>query len=151
MRRITLVLLAMAIAVVLASGVALAVTKVGTNCDDVLRGTDEPDRIKGRAGEDIILGLGDSDILGDGKGEDVIYGGAGKDRTNGNEGPDTVYGDGGRNKLDGGAGDNTLYGGPGNDELWTPWFGGLVRWHRGRYLLPAVHRGSRRRSVGQRS
>jgi hypothetical protein len=48
MRRVALVLVAMALALLLASGVALAVNKVGTNGPDTLRGTNGDDRFSYR-------------------------------------------------------------------------------------------------------
>jgi hypothetical protein len=49
MRRVVLVLAAMALAMLLASGVAWAVTKIGTNGPDTLRGTTKSDNLVGRA------------------------------------------------------------------------------------------------------
>ena len=49
MRRTVLLLAVVAACLVMASGVALAVSKVGTNGNDVLKGTD---------GKDNLLGLG---------------------------------------------------------------------------------------------
>jgi len=61
----TILLLALAsIAVLLASGVALAAT---------LRGTNGNDNITGTRKSDIVHGLGGNDILGGGKGSDVIF------------------------------------------------------------------------------
>ena len=54
MRRMVLLLTVMAAALVLASGVALAVNKVGTSGPDTLRGTN---------GNDNLLGLGANDVL----------------------------------------------------------------------------------------
>ena len=47
MRRLVLLLTAMALTLVPASGVALAVNKVGTNGPDTLRGTNGADNLKG--------------------------------------------------------------------------------------------------------
>ncbi len=58
MKRVMLMLAAMALALLLASGMAWAVTKVGTNGDDVLRGTNGPDTLLGKGGNDTILGRG---------------------------------------------------------------------------------------------
>ena len=68
MRRVVLVLAVMALALLLASGVAPAVTMVGTPREDTLRGTDGPDQIDGRTGDDDIFSLGGSDTLYGGKG-----------------------------------------------------------------------------------
>ncbi len=45
MRRVVLVLAAMALALLLASGVAWAVNKIGTNGPDTLRGTNKADNL----------------------------------------------------------------------------------------------------------
>ena len=75
MRRVVLVLAAMALALLLASGVALAVTKVGTPRDDTISGTNGPDQIDGRAGDDDIFSRGGRDTLYGGKGDDRLVGG----------------------------------------------------------------------------
>ena len=71
MRRTLLSLTTMVVALLLASGVALAVNKVGTNGPDTLRGTN---------GDDNLLGKGGSnDELFSLNGRDNLLGGAGKD------------------------------------------------------------------------
>jgi Ca2+-binding RTX toxin-like protein len=62
-RRVVLVLAAMALALVLASGVAFAMNKVGTNGPDTLRGTGRADNLSGRGGNDDLFGKGGSDNL----------------------------------------------------------------------------------------
>jgi Ca2+-binding RTX toxin-like protein len=69
MRRLVLLLTAMALTLVLASGVALAVNKVGTNGPDTLRGTNGADNLLGRGGNDVLLALA---------GRDNVLGGTGK-------------------------------------------------------------------------
>jgi Ca2+-binding RTX toxin-like protein len=95
MRRVGMLLAAMALALLLASGVAWAVNEVGTNGPNTLRGTDRADNLSGRGGNDVLFGLGGSDNL---------LGGAGKD---------SVLGGGERI----GGGDKNLAGGPGNDAV----------------------------------
>jgi Ca2+-binding RTX toxin-like protein len=63
MRRVVLMLGAMALALLLASGVALAVNKVGTNGPDTLRGTNKADNLLGKGGNDRLLSLGGRDNL----------------------------------------------------------------------------------------
>lgn len=63
MRRVVLVLAAMALALLLASGVALAVTKIGTDGPDTLRGTNGDDNLSGRSGNDVLYALGGRDYL----------------------------------------------------------------------------------------
>jgi Ca2+-binding RTX toxin-like protein len=50
-------------ALLLASGVALAVNKIGTNGPDTLRGTNAADNLDGRGGNDVLYGLGGRDNL----------------------------------------------------------------------------------------
>ena len=61
MRRGFLLLTTMALALVLASGVALAVTKIGTDGPDTLRGTNGADNLLGNGGNDDLFGLGGRD------------------------------------------------------------------------------------------
>ena len=63
MRRVVLVLAAMALALLLASGVALAVNEVGTDRPDTLRGTNGADNLSGEGGNDILLALSGKDHL----------------------------------------------------------------------------------------
>jgi hypothetical protein len=71
MRRTILLLATMALTLLVASGVALAVTKIGTNAPDTLRGTN---------GDDNLLGKGGNDkLFGGGGGRDKLVGGPGKD------------------------------------------------------------------------
>jgi Ca2+-binding RTX toxin-like protein len=70
MRRVVCVLAAMALALLLASGVALALTKIGTNGPDTLRGTNGNDNLLGKGGNDRLFAL---------NGRDTLLGGPGKD------------------------------------------------------------------------
>jgi Ca2+-binding RTX toxin-like protein len=71
-RRVVLVLAAMALALLLASGVALAVNEVGTDGPDTLRGTNRADNLSGKGGNDVLFGLGGSDnVLGE-EGKDYV-------------------------------------------------------------------------------
>jgi hypothetical protein len=94
MRRVILLLAAMAATLIVASGVALAVNKIGTDGPDTLRGTNWDDNLLGKGGNDILFGLGGRDNLLGGPGKDIVLGG--------NE----------RRPL---GGDKNLAGGPGND------------------------------------
>ena len=55
MRRVVLTLAAMALALLLASGVAWAVNKVGTDGPDTLRGTHGDDNLLGKGGSDELF------------------------------------------------------------------------------------------------
>lgn len=101
-RRAILLILTMAATVVLASGVALAVTKQcqgglsficsGTKKGDTLLGTNDFDYILGKGGNDTLKGFGSSDELYGGKGNDQIFGGAANDTLHGGLGRDSLFG-----------------------------------------------------------
>jgi Ca2+-binding RTX toxin-like protein len=137
MRRVVLVLAAMALALLLASGVALAVTKIGTSGPDTLRGTNGNDNLIGRGGNDELYPLdGRDNVLGGagkdclvcatrqhrfftgdknldgGPGNDFLWSGKGTDNVVGGEGNDLLSDDGGREFSK-----DILSGGPGNDVI----------------------------------
>jgi hypothetical protein len=57
MRRTILLMATMALTLMVASGVALAITKIGTDGHDTLLGTKGPDVLSGRGGTDSVDGL----------------------------------------------------------------------------------------------
>src|SRR5215204_4989487 len=84
MKRAILLLAAMAVALGLASGMALAATIVGTSKDEVLVGTAQADTIRAKGSADVVRGRGGPDQLYGNTGRDKIYGGFGKgDRLHG--------------------------------------------------------------------
>ena len=98
----------------------------GTDDDDVILGTDLPERIDGFRGNDIICGLGGDDLITGGDGDDTIdggddndriYGGRGNDLIRGGDGDDLLAGQDDDDTLGGDAGDDQLYGGNGDDDL----------------------------------
>jgi hypothetical protein len=121
MRRTTLLITAMAVAILVAGGVALAKNIscarqdgrvcVGTNKADVITGTNKSERISARGGNDQVMARGGRDrIFGQDGGDDPLDGGAGNDKIN--AGPNPV------NVLDaavGGTGDDELVESPGPD------------------------------------
>jgi Ca2+-binding RTX toxin-like protein len=113
-RRVVLVLAATASTLLLASGVALAFNKVGTNGPDTLRGTNRADNLLGKGANDVLYALGGRDNLLGGSGKDYVLGGneriplGGDKNLAGGPGNDGVYG---------GIGSDTVVGGPGNDDL----------------------------------
>ncbi len=94
---------------------------VGTNGDDsgtsALTGTDDKDKILGKAGDDEIHGLGGNDRLFGGTGDDSIFGGLGNDKIFGGTGDDFIEGNEGDDKIKGGAGDDVIDGGSGDDRI----------------------------------
>ena len=73
----------------------LDATHVGTNDNDIIRGS---------SGNDVIVALGGNDIVYGMSGNDVICGGDGNDRLYGNSGNDILIGEGNLDILDGGHG-----------------------------------------------
>jgi Ca2+-binding RTX toxin-like protein len=105
MRRVALVVAAMALALLLASGVAWAVNKVGTNGPDTLRGTNGADTLVGLGGNDILLALAGQDNLLGGPGRDIVNGGS------------LAEPFGGTKNLAGGEGNDAVQGGLGSDYM----------------------------------
>jgi Ca2+-binding RTX toxin-like protein len=119
-RQAILLLVAMGAALIVGSGVALALTEIncitnpclGTPDSDNIQGTNDPEEIRALAGDDFVFPQ---------FGNDVVYGDEGSDIVSDNWGNDTIYGgpDGDGNaeggRLDGGEDSDTVYGGGGND------------------------------------
>ena len=114
---------AMAAMLVVASGLALAVNKIGTDGPDTLRGTNGPDNLFGNGGNDDLFGLGGSDKLLGGEGKDWVLGGderrpfGGDKNLAGGPGNDGVYGGIGSDKVVGGSGNDFLGGDHGSDSV----------------------------------
>ena len=102
MRRVVLMLAAMALMVSLFAAVAYAANSVGTDQGQILLESDRNDTIIGRAGGDIIDA---SNFKND------------ADVARGNEGADTIYVDDGDNRdtAIGGKGFDRCFGDPGDD------------------------------------
>jgi Ca2+-binding RTX toxin-like protein len=105
MRRTILLLATMALTLLVASGVALAVNKIGTNGPDTLRGTNGADTLVGLGGNDELYALSGRDTLLGGLGKDVVLGG--------NE--NRAFG--GDKKLAAGSGNDVVAGGNGSDNV----------------------------------
>ena len=60
------------LALVLASGAALAATEMGTRGDDLLVGTERDDLLVGKAGDDHLKALEGNDTLRGGNGKDTL-------------------------------------------------------------------------------
>src|SRR5215208_4830362 len=108
MRRTILLVATMALTLLVASGVALAVNKIGTNGPDTLRGTN---------GADNLIGLGGKDTLIGGPGKDVVLGGN-KDRPFG--GDKHLVGGPGNDWINGGKGSDNIVSNAGNDFVSNP-------------------------------
>jgi len=109
MRRVMLLAAAMAFALAMVSGAALADNIEGDGGNDRLVGTNGKDTISGAGGNDDIFGKGGSDRLFGDSGNDDVYGGGGRyDRLQGGLGRDELFGQEGfdiANALDGQAND----------------------------------------------
>lgn len=128
MKRIVLLIASMALTLLLASGVALAISEIrcrggecnGTPNNDKMIGSLRRDIMYGFKGDDRLFGRGARDDLYGFDGRDNIYGQAGNDKVSGSNGGDSLYGGTGPDFLNGGNNADDLDGGPGNDEV----FGG---------------------------
>src|SRR5215217_4781327 len=113
MRRTILLLATMALTLLVASGVALAVTKIGTQGRDFLKGTDGADHLVGNGGNDRIFSLAGKDTLIGGPDKDWVWGGGirSSHRTVGVD----YTSSGGEKKMVGGTGNDVVWGGKGSD------------------------------------
>jgi Ca2+-binding RTX toxin-like protein len=140
-RRAILLVAMMAVSLLLASGVALAITKIGTDGPDTLRGTNGDDTLVGKGANDVLFALGGKDNLlgGEGKdwvaggderipfggdknllggpGNDGVQGGIGSDNALGGSGNDFVHGDNGPDSVIGGEGRDFVDGARGADRM----------------------------------
>jgi Ca2+-binding RTX toxin-like protein len=116
-RRLILLMTAMAAAVLVVSGVAYALS---VQCDGVgdqdpvpgeCAGTDQNDVITGTDQRDIILALGGLDVVNARSGDDDVDGGRGRDDISGGLGGD---------ELNGGGGPDDIQGGPGTTDASPP-------------------------------
>ena len=131
MRKTVLLVTAMALALSLAAGVALAQSPgfgdqgpgVSKTCKMVCDGTTYPDTLKGTAAPNHIQGLGGNekptfgDYIPAGGGNDIVYGNAGGDRIEGGTGVDSIFGGAGQDVLVGGKGEDRVDGGKGGDSI----------------------------------
>jgi Ca2+-binding RTX toxin-like protein len=115
MRRLLLLLTVVAVTLVVASGVALAVNKVGTDGPDpLLRGTNGADNLLGRGGDDNLFSLDGRDNLLGGPGKDNVWGG---DTDHVNKNYDYVRSGKGDKNLLGGSDNDTVLGGEGSENV----------------------------------
>jgi Ca2+-binding RTX toxin-like protein len=112
MRRAILLVAMMALTLLVASGVAMAVNKIGTDGADTLRGTNGDDNLLGKGGNDRLFSLAGDDTLLGGTGKDLVFGG----RVVGSCCDDDDYAGGDKN-LSGGPGNDGVEGGKGSDNI----------------------------------
>jgi Ca2+-binding RTX toxin-like protein len=105
MRRTILLLATMALTLLVASGVALAVTRIGTDGPDTLRGTNGADNLVGLGSNDKLYALAGKDNLLGGPGKDLVFGGTERRPL------------GGDKTLAGGLGNDVVFGGRGSDNI----------------------------------
>jgi Ca2+-binding RTX toxin-like protein len=121
---------AMALALSVAAGVALAQTfgdqggqGVTKTCRTNCSGTQYPDTLKGTNIDNTIKGLGTQesrtwgDLIQGHGGEDTLDGDQGGDRVEGGNGADTVNGDAGNDAVIGGTGKDHINTGSGSDSI----------------------------------
>jgi len=94
-----------------------AVSALGGNGDDIIRGMGATLAADGGRGNDTITGAYARDDLRGGDGNDTLAGNAGDDTLAGGAGNDTLSGGAGADRLEGDAGDDTLDGGENDDVL----------------------------------
>jgi Ca2+-binding RTX toxin-like protein len=142
MRRTIVLLATMALTLLVASGVALAITKIGGPGPNTLRGTNGADNLLGKGGNDVLFALGgnndnlvggkgkdwlaggnerrpfggDKNLVG-GPGNDGVQGGIGADNLFGVWGDDFVHGDNGADRAVGGEGRDFIDGARGPDQM----------------------------------
>jgi Ca2+-binding RTX toxin-like protein len=112
MRRTILLLATMTLTLLVASGVALAVTKFGTNGPDTLQGTNKADNLLGRGGNDVLYAHAGRDNLLGGEGKDWVLGGKERRPSGGDK---NLVGGPGNDGVVGGIGSDTVLGGSGDD------------------------------------
>ena len=120
-----LLLAAMAMALSVSAGVALAVGDSGPGvtktCRSSCKGTAYPDTLKGTKASNHIEGLGanesatEGDLIQGFAGNDVLHGDAGGDRIEGGNDNDSIFGGKGEDVLIGGSDNDHINGGSGGD------------------------------------
>jgi Ca2+-binding RTX toxin-like protein len=115
MRRAVILVAAIALAMVVGGGAALAATIrcdggncSGTNRPDSLFGTNRHDAVFARDGGDFVSGRGGADNLNGQDGNDEVLGGWGDDWVKGGRHDDVVGGGLGNDRITGGSGDNVI-------------------------------------------
>ena len=115
MKRSVLLLVAVAVTLLMVSGVAIARTVYcdggycrGTNDNDTMYGSGGRDNIYSLRGADLVRGKGGADSVNGDGGRDRLSGGRGNDEVNGGDADDVVAGNSGYDALNGGNGDDRV-------------------------------------------
>ena len=100
-----------------------AVSGIGNELANVLRGNSSANTLSGLFGNDTIFGDGGGDTILAGPGDDVVRGQDGDDEMEGGDGKDLLVGNDGGDTIHGGGGDDRIFGqaelntaGPDNDD-----------------------------------
>jgi Ca2+-binding RTX toxin-like protein len=120
MRRTMVLLATTALTLLVASGVALAVTRIGTDSRDTLRGTNRADTLIGKGGNDTLYAKRGHDNLLGSPGKDIVWGGkacCGGSLSDYSGGEKNLLGGDGNDVVVGGKGSDNILGGDGNDFL----------------------------------
>lgn len=115
-RRLALTLALMAVATLLASGLAWAAIIDGTDAADTISGTQYGDVIDALGGNDTVYGRAGADNIKGGDGDDQLFGG-GRDQDIAGDGGSIIDGGLGNDTIVGSSGADTLKGGAGNDTI----------------------------------
>lgn len=115
MKRATILLTVVGLAILLSAGVALA---ANVRCDGgVCRGTNKADTMTGSQKVDRMYGLARGDTMYGNRANDLMVGGTGFDTMNGGYGSDRMYGQTQNDTMIGGPAHDRMYGGPGKDAV----------------------------------
>lgn len=114
MRRVLLLLVALAVATLSFGGVALAVNKY---CPANCFGTQNADTLSGSPQRNVIKALGRGDLVHGWRGDDKLYGNPGGDALYGDYADDQVYGGDGNDFVEGGYGNDVISTGDGSDKV----------------------------------
>jgi len=115
MRRTIVLLATMALTLLVASGVVLAVTKIGGPGPDTLRGTNGADNLLGNGANDVLYALAGRDTLLGGEGKDWVIAGSPEDQSA--QGDKILVGGPGNDAVLAGQGADNVVAGGGNDEI----------------------------------
>jgi Ca2+-binding RTX toxin-like protein len=115
MRKSVLLLATMALAVLLASGLALAAPKGGNTITEIDCNLVGSTSCQGTSGPDIIYGTPSADVIVPYAGNDTVYAGSGADEVRHSFGNDLIKGGYGTDTLRGGFDNDEIYGGPDKD------------------------------------